>query len=394
MSDFKFIHCADLHLGSRFAGIRSKDPGLAERMAESTFSSFARTIDLAISENADFMIISGDIFDKETITPMTRYRFAETVGKTDIPCFIAWGNHDHTTDWEDSIPLPPNVREFGGGPERIMLDLKNGGNVEIAGISFTSRNTKDDLAMKLDGRKDVFTVGCVHCDVDSTEGGYAPARLSDMLTKNIDYWALGHIHKRAVLHEHPHVVYPGNTQGRNIKESGEKGAYVVTVRSDTVTELRFVSTQELVWKKAEADITGCDFSTFVRKAASLIEKDTVVRLTAVGRGNLDRVLRARPDDAAEAIRDKAEGTLADLEIRSGPEKLPSAGGNDIMSKIAETAGRTSGMSREEIIDAICCTETSRKYLRYYFERLSDSELTDIVENAKIGLLERFSEASE
>ena len=65
MSDFKFIHCADLHLGSRFAGVRSKDKELAEKMVESTFESFSNIIDLAHSEKVDFIIISGDMFDSE-----------------------------------------------------------------------------------------------------------------------------------------------------------------------------------------------------------------------------------------------------------------------------------------------------------------------------------------
>jgi DNA repair exonuclease SbcCD nuclease subunit len=395
MSDFKFIHCADLHLGSRFAGIRSRDMDLAKRMTESTFLSFRKIADLARSENADFMVISGDIFDKENITPRTRFRFAEILGRLDIPCYIAWGNHDHTTSWEDDIPLPPNVREFGGGPERFMLDLKNGDKVEISGISFTSRNTGEDLAIKLEGSKDVFTVGCVHCDVDSSDASaYAPARLADMIGKDIDYWALGHIHRRAVLHERPYVVYPGNTQGRSIKESGEKGAYVVTVVSDTVKELRFVPTQEIVWERIDADITGHDLPSFIDSVSSRIKKNSVVRIAVRGRGALDNMIRSEPDEILKAIQDRSAGTVADMEVFSKPESVPSAGGKDLVSKVASVADSVMMMERDRLIGAICSTATSKKYLQKYFESMSDEELRNLVGDARVRLLERFSEASE
>ena len=58
----------------------------------------------------------------------------------------------------------------------------------------------------------MFTIGMVHCSVDgySDNADYAPCRLSDMIGKDIQYWALGHIHKRAVLKESdPCIVYPG-----------------------------------------------------------------------------------------------------------------------------------------------------------------------------------------
>ena len=66
---------------------------------------------------------------------------------------------------------------------------------------------------------------------------YAPCTLSDLTTKGYDYWALGHVHQTQVLHEHPHVVFPGNLQGRHVRETGPKGACLVTVHEGEVTAL-------------------------------------------------------------------------------------------------------------------------------------------------------------
>lgn len=59
-----------------------------------------------------------------------------------------------------------------------------------------------------------------------------------MKQAGFDYWALGHIHKRAILSEQPAVIYPGNMQGRSMKETGEKGCYLVTL-SETEQNFEF-----------------------------------------------------------------------------------------------------------------------------------------------------------
>ena len=240
---FRFVHCADLHLGSRFKGVSVRDPAMGERMTESVFESFGRIVDLARSEKADFMVIAGDAFDESTITPATRHRFASELGRLGIPCFIARGNHDPHTSWESSIPYPDNVHEFGTEPEYIELEGLDG--VEIVGASFADWHEERNLPSMVRGSPDRFTVACMHCDVDTAgaQYDYSPCRLSDMVGRGVDYWAIGHIHKRAVLSEDPYVVYPGNIQGRKISESGEKGCYLVTVDDGRVSELRFVPTQ-------------------------------------------------------------------------------------------------------------------------------------------------------
>jgi len=58
---------------------------------------------------------------------------------------------------------------------------------------------------------------------------YAPCAIEDLVNKGYDYWALAHVHQAAILHERPHVAVCGNLQGRHIRESGSKGASLVSV---------------------------------------------------------------------------------------------------------------------------------------------------------------------
>ena len=53
-------------------------------------------------------------------------------------------------------------------------------------------------------------------------------RLAELTAKGYDYWALGHVHEHAVLQQSPWVVFSGNLQGRHIRETGPRGAVLVT----------------------------------------------------------------------------------------------------------------------------------------------------------------------
>ena len=91
--DFTFIHCADLHLGSRFWGLSRKDPELGKRMYDSTFRAFSRMVDIG-KERADFMVIAGDIYDELVETPRTRTFFA-----SELERFGFIGSFDFESDF-------------------------------------------------------------------------------------------------------------------------------------------------------------------------------------------------------------------------------------------------------------------------------------------------------
>ena len=387
---FRFVHCADLHLGSRFKGVSSRDPEVGERMTESVFQSFSRIVDLAISEGVDFMVIAGDAFDESTITPATRHRFASELARLGRPCFIARGNHDPHTDWESSIPYPENVHEFGTEPEYIELDGLDG--VEIAGVSFADWHEERNLPSMMSGSPDRFTVACMHCDVDSlgAQYDYSPCRLADMLGRGVDYWAIGHVHKRAVLSENPYVVYPGNIQGRKISESGEKGCYLVTVDGGRVSDLRFFPTQGIVWRDITVDITGKGMEDVIADIRGKVSEGDIVRVTFTGSGDLDAMLRLHTSENAEYLSKVLGCTVCELDVDTAPEiDMDSrASGSDMTAKTI-TAGREMASSgRDAIISVITANQIAARH-RDYFESLSDERLTELVETATGFLVARL-----
>jgi hypothetical protein len=61
-----------------------------------------------------------------------------------------------------------------------------------------------------------------------------------------------------VLNRHPHIVFPGNLQGRSIRETGPKGFDVVTVADGRVADLRHVSVDVVRWARIAVDVADAE----------------------------------------------------------------------------------------------------------------------------------------
>lgn len=382
----KFVHCADLHLGARFKGI--SDTSKAESMRNAVFDSFRRIIDLTISEKADALIISGDAFDESTITPKTRMFLANELERAKVPVFMVRGNHDPHTSWESSIPFPSNVRMFGTEPESFPIPGIEG--VEVIGASYADWHEERNLPSIMRGSPDKFTIAVVHCDVDgqSSEYAYSPCRLTDLQGKGVDYWALGHIHKRGILSQSPWAVYPGNIQGRNLKETGEKGAYVVTVEGGRIADARFVPTQSIVMRDEEIDITGKTLDGVMSEIGSKAGKGDVARVRFVGAGDLDAMLRSN-SGIHDLISSKVGCTIAEIEVGTSPAiDIEARAESRDMIGLTIRSGRKLSSSRQEIIDAICGNVVAKKY-RSEIEAMSDEELSAIADMAMRNLVNKL-----
>jgi DNA repair exonuclease SbcCD nuclease subunit len=93
-------------------------------------------------------------------------------------------------------------------------------------------------------------------DAAGEHARYAPCSPGDLLARHYDYWALGHIHRRRVVHEDPPIVYPGNTQGRNIREAGPKGCLLVTVDGRGRPALEFQPLDVFRWHELPVSADG------------------------------------------------------------------------------------------------------------------------------------------
>jgi len=158
-----------------------------------------------------------------------------------------------------SLPLPDNVTVFPTDkPDTAFLkDL----DVAVHGQGFAHREVREDLSASYPSpRSGSFNVGLLHTSADGRAGHepYAPSSVAGLVSRGYDYWALGHVHESEILHERPWVVFPGNIQGRHIRETGPKGCLLVTVESGAVESVEQKPLDVMRWASCPVDAGGLE----------------------------------------------------------------------------------------------------------------------------------------
>lgn len=308
MKPFRFLHAADLHLDSPFKGLTGLPEAVRGRIRESTFAALSRLVSIAVRERVDFVVVSGDVYDLSDRSLRAQLRFqqaAETLADNGIPLFVIHGNHDPLDGARARLTWPESVVFFGADDVRTVT-VKDRDGVAIAsvsGISYGKAATTDNLAALFPKpESNLYAIAMLHTNVDGDEGhdNYAPCTKEQLVRSGYDYWALGHIHSRRVLHESPFIVYPGNIQGRNVKETGAKGCYVARVDAAGHTHMEFHSTEAVRWEQREVSIQGWtdeqQLKNGLERVIAEVQADngdvpTVLRLTLTGRGPLHKLLQ-------------------------------------------------------------------------------------------------------
>jgi DNA repair protein SbcD/Mre11 len=258
MKKVSFIHAADLHLDSPMVGLSHLPDRIFNRLRESTFQSLKKITNKAIEQDVDFVILAGDLFDGEDRSLRAQSRLRTEMLKLEekgIPVFVVHGNHDHLSGSWVHFDLPPNVHIFTSKVEMKTVRTKSGVLIHLYGFSYPQRHVLDRKIDEYEKQVGAdFHIGILHGNEGggSEHGNYAPFTVKDLSGKQFDYWALGHIHKRRELSLDPPIIYPGNIQGRNKKETGIKGCYRVTL-SDIKNDLKFIETSDVVWEEAVID---------------------------------------------------------------------------------------------------------------------------------------------
>jgi hypothetical protein len=304
---FSFLHCADLHLGEPFAGICPEMSGpWTSAINKATFKSFEKIIDVAIESRVDAILISGDIYNSENHSLAAQMAFARELyraAQVGIHTFVVHGNHDPKEAWRADIPLPESVHVFSSDDVESVILKKDGEDVAaIYGMSFKTKHITENLSLKFKNKnKNLFSIGMLHTDVGKSEGVYAPCTINDLKKSGMDYWALGHIHKRKIISEKPYIVYPGNIQGLDITETGAKGCYIVDVGAFGTVTPKFVETDALRWVDLTIDISEFnqteDLLNEITKRRLLLREQTgrpnIIRLIFTGRGILHKAVSSK-----------------------------------------------------------------------------------------------------
>ncbi len=323
---FCFIHAADLHLDTPFSGIREVAPEVSDALQRASLDAFDGLVDLALERDAAFVVFAGDIYDgaERGIAAQLRFRRGlERLSEAGISSFIVHGNHDPVkVGWSAINEWPERVTVFGHKRvESVTVKWRGKEIATVHGISYEKREQTENLALRFErGNGPGIHVGVLHANVGNNQDHdpYAPCSLSDLERANLDYWALGHIHKRQILRTDPWVVYSGNLQGRSPKHSemGAKGVYVVEVDGTNIAEPQFVAVDKIRFQELQLDVSGMDLA---KVEGELLALGDTALAKADGRSLLVRgILRGSGDIHEHLARKEAVDELLN-ELRTQSE---------------------------------------------------------------------------
>ena len=361
MSAFRFLHAADLHLDSPLLGLSRKSADFAGRVDRASRDAFDRLVSLAIEKGCRFVVLAGDVFDGELRDFASGLFFLAGIARlrdAGIRVFLVAGNHDAENRFFSKLAFADNVHVFGHRQaERIVLDDVG---AAVHGRSFGKREVTENIALTYaPPSARLFDVGVLHTACAGSEGphaSYAPCTVEQLVNHGYRYWALGHVHARATLSEHPHVVYPGNLQGRDPRETGAKGATVVEVADGEVVACTHHDLDAIRWASIEADVGGAaDLREALERTRDALEevgstaagRPVALRLSLGGETDLhEQLLLRRPElqEDLEALLETLphEIWLEKLALRTRPPRRSEQPDPTISGRLGEEVRRLAG----------------------------------------------------
>jgi DNA repair exonuclease SbcCD nuclease subunit len=262
MATLRILHCADLHLDSPLRGLESDPDAPAARIREATRDAVTNLVDLALNEQVRLVLIAGDLYDgdwQDWRTGQFLLRQIERLTRAGVRVVAVRGNHDAQSIITRHLRWPEGavVLQADHAETKDFPDL----GVAVHGRSYARRDVAENLARDYPPPSPgLLNIGLLHTSLTGRPGHdhYAPCAVEQLVAHGYDYWALGHIHEREEVSREPWIVFPGNTQGRHIRETGAKGATLLTVRDGAIATVEHRPLDVVRWAAVEVDLTGAD----------------------------------------------------------------------------------------------------------------------------------------
>ncbi len=260
MGGIRFIHTADIHLGSVLeTGDGPLPDSMQELVTSATFEGFRRVCSLAIEHAVDFVVIAGDLYDRRARSVHAQEFFVAQclrLQAAGIGVYVLAGNHDALRQKNELFEPPANVFTFSAEAPQVFTTVDRRGKAvaRLVGQSYGRSAEKARLHLNYpELPADLWNIGVLHTQLDGEPSPYIPCSLGELKSRgDLHYWALGHIHQRGILHGGaPHIAYPGIPQGRHFKEQGRGGCLLVELGRLQQDVFTFLPTAAVVYKREE-----------------------------------------------------------------------------------------------------------------------------------------------
>ena len=231
----KILHSADWHLDAPMRGHSESESAYLRQELSKLPQKICK---LCSQEQCDLLLLSGDLFDGKA-TPVTVKAVQRALEEVRIPVLIAPGNHDCVTpDSPYAQPgWPENVHIFKEAKMQSIafpaLDLC------VHGAGYEAMDCPALLkGFHADGGE-TWQIGVLHGEMEGSNTPYCPISREQLRNSNLQYLALGHIHKGGSLRTGNSLcAWPGCPMGRGFDELGAKGVILVTL--DETVQAAFI----------------------------------------------------------------------------------------------------------------------------------------------------------
>lgn len=211
MTNVTFLHTSDWQLGM---GRWFLDGEAQARFDDARLTAIQRMGEIAVERDCEFIVVAGDVFDANSLSPQTVGRALETLRALKVPVYLLPGNHDPLT--ADSIfntlDVADNVRVLR---DSTPISIRDG--VELVGAPLLSKRASIDLVGSVlaglspsDGIRILVGHGQVAArgelrpdliDLDAVEAALSDGRIS--------YLALGDTHSTEAIGSSGAVWFSG-----------------------------------------------------------------------------------------------------------------------------------------------------------------------------------------
>ena len=269
----KLFHTADIHIGKVFEQFGS----FGDQLRGQIKSTFQILVQLALSEGAAAILISGDLFDTSSPSPNDIRFFMGTVQSVrPLRVFLLPGTWTHdgflrNHFYRSNLFLndrPDNLFVFSSEqPETFKLPS---GSVSIHGRAVIPESGNPLDGMKADVHA-LFNIGMLHTGISlpqlSKDANEAALTKMQVVQSGMTYLALGHWHMfRRYFEDLKTVVqYCGSPETLQFKGAEQSGfvAVVTLDNSQVLVEQRRVGHYR--WLEHEVDCTGIASSSLLRQ---------------------------------------------------------------------------------------------------------------------------------
>jgi DNA repair exonuclease SbcCD nuclease subunit len=293
---FRFVHASDFHLETPLEGVAEVPDHLREPLIDAAYTAAGRVFDAVLAEEAEFLVLSGDILHPPHTGPRGPLFLSEQfarLAQRQIPIYWATGGVDPPEVWPGVIPLGEQVHLSARGRVTEFVHRRDG--VPLARVLLAGRDGNRAL------RAGDFELSTIDAGLYCLAAAHGTVETAALALSGIDYWALGGRHDRSTLCSSPPMVhYAGSPQGRRPEEAGPHGCTLVQVDENGQSRTHLAPTDAIRWLSQRVVIdeaTGRDgLESLLRQRLHTLLEDTpkldlMVSWTVAGSGPLVAQLR-------------------------------------------------------------------------------------------------------